>query len=203
MTDTTTHRASAASHPTQSSAEGTLHRRAFVSGVAAAGAAIAVAPSLAQAGLSFTTQTDKAGLISIAGRITNSLGQPEKGAYVEIMQHRVRDWRPGATAASIEVSAWEVPEWLGVWTDDNGVFGLHTWWALEPKTELSLTAAPKQAEVRFNIETQDGRRLLRTMWLDSNPAYTQANAEDPTMLTPVAWDRRAETAQFVADFSVA
>ncbi|MEL6288985.1 MAG: hypothetical protein AAFQ35_09430, partial [Pseudomonadota bacterium] len=144
----------------------------------------------------------RAGLISIAGRITNSLGAPEKRAYVEVMQYRVKRWEAAGTPDTIDVKEWDGPDWLGVWTDDDGVFGIHTWWAVDGRPAGELASAPPQAEIRFNIETQDGRRLLRTMWLDANPRFAHARADDPAMLTPVAWDRRTETAQFVADFAV-
>ena len=184
-----------------------LDRRHFVAGLAGAGVAAAVWPSVAQAALGGVAPGDiapsgPAGLISIAGRITNSLGAPEKRAYVEVMQHRVREWTPGATPGAIDVQTWDGPEWLGVWTDDDGVFGVHTWWAVDGREAHDLARSPRQAEVRFQVETQDGRRLLRTLWLNANPRYAAWAAEEPSMLTPVAWDRREETAQFIANFSV-
>ncbi len=186
---------------------GAMNRRSFVAGVGAAGAAgiaITALPGVVEAGLSASATTDSAGLISIAGRITNSHGMPEKRAYVEIMQHRVRDWKPSGSTSVIDVQSWEAPDWMGVWTDDDGVFGLHTWWSVAPVDERQLvTALPQNAEVRFNIETQDGRRLSRSLWLDANPGYMANALHDPSMLTPVAWDDRAQTAQFIADFSVA
>lgn len=185
----------------------TVDRRKFVAGlgaVGAAGVAASVLPGVAQAGLSATASADQAGLISIAGRITDSSGEPEKRAYVEIMQHRVRDWKPSGSTSLIDVASWEAPDWMGVWTDDDGVFGLHTWWSVTPTDARQLvTALPQNAEVRFNIETQDGRRLNRSLWLDANPNFMANALHDPAMLTPVAWDDRAQTAQFIADFSVA
>ncbi|MEL7543528.1 MAG: hypothetical protein AAGJ70_07120, partial [Pseudomonadota bacterium] len=182
--------------------QSSLDRRTFVAGLGAASLGVLALPEIAHAGLSAQMQQDRAGLISIAGRITNSLGAPEKRAYVEVMQHRVKSWTPGSSSAVIDVQEWEGPEWLGVWTDDDGVFGIHTWWAVDGRANAELATAPQQAEVRFNIETQDGRRLLRSMWLDANPSFAARQADDPAMLTPVSWDRRTETAQFIANFSV-
>lgn len=184
-----------------------MNRRAFVAGVGAAGAAglaASLVPGVAQAGVTVSASSDQAGLISIAGRITNSQGEPEARAYVEIMQHRVRDWKPSGETGRIDVQSWEAPDWMGVWTDDDGVFGLHTWWSVQPVDARQLvTALPQNAEVRFNIETQDGRRLSRSLWLDANPDYMANALHDPAMLTPVSWDQRAQTAQFIADFSIA
>lgn len=182
----------------------TLNRRKFVAGLGAVGAAAVALPGLAQAGVSVMTSSDPTGLISIAGRITNSLGAPEKGAYVEILQHRVREWKADGASSVADVQSWEAPEWMGVWTDDDGVFGLHTWWSVAPVDARQLsTAMPQNAEVRFNIETQDGRRLHQSLWLEANPDYMANALHEPTMLTPVAWDDRAQSAQFVANFSVA
>jgi len=176
MTDTTSNKLGIDAD----SAAKAINRRTMVAGLGAAGLAAAVLPGVAHAGISATPSVDSAGLISIAGRITNSLGAPEKRAYVEIMQNRVRDWQPGATAASIEVKSWDTPDWMGVWTDDDGVFGLHTWWAYQPVDAGSLVSKPpRQAEVRFNVETADGRRLMRTMWLDANPSFASGAANDP------------------------
>ncbi|MGI9405585.1 MAG: hypothetical protein ACR2O4_04365, partial [Hyphomicrobiaceae bacterium] len=156
----------------------------------------------ATAGVTATQSAGPAGLIEIAGRVTNAHGAPEKRAYVEIMHQRVRDWTPGASGDAINVDEWSGPDWIGVWTDDDGIFGVHTWWSVDQVTPADLGPAPKQAEVLFNIETQDGHRSQWNVLLDPNGNYSGRTPGDPSTLTPVAWSERVNTAQFIANFKV-
>ncbi len=182
-----------------------VDRRAFVGGLGGAALGTVAATSLpfqALAGLSVTKSGGPAGLVSIAGRITNSLGAPEKRAYIEIHHHSVRDWTAGRNASNIHVDAWGAADWFGVWTDDDGVFGLHTWWSSDGPEGGDGVSTPTQAQVLFNIETASGSRLKRAMWLEPNPDHVGHDPDDPATLTPVAWTDRAQSAQYVANFAV-
>jgi len=183
-----------------------MDRRVFIGGLGAAAlgaATVASSPfSPASAALNLTRTSGPAGLVSIAGRITNDAGHPEKRAYVEIHHHRVREWTPGTGAGNIHVDAWEAPDWFGVWTDDDGVFGLHTWWSTEGPEGGDNVSTPTRAQVLFRIETASGARLARTLWLEPNPDHLGHDPEDPSTLTPVAWADRSLAAQYVADFTV-